>query len=239
MANFIRLFLIALLFSYCSSNKSTSSSPSTAKKRIVHLNDTLKARYRVPDEADSVHWVGSQYVPITARREFTPDPLEGMWVLDSMNGQKVPNPTGLNTEKISDGELGKTQESNNSNNGTLESPGLSESETDLESRRITPPQGSKFHLPEKPRISFFGGNETFSGFTGCNKFSGRFHITAPNKLQLSNAAPSTKMVCIGDYNEEDFIKALHQVNGFRAQGNSLALLSGTNPILVFTRTNMK
>lgn len=233
MTRFFPLIIFSLVLICCKTPSTGTHTGSTAKKRIIMRTDSTLSRNRVPDAGDSVQWVGSQVVPITARRQSTPDPIEGVWILDSMQGRKIPDPSGLKTDKIpeatTDGGNGVKEKSND----------VSESQNISGETRITPPQGSRFHLPEKPRISFFGGNETFSGFTGCNKFAGRFHISAPDKIVLSNATPSTRMVCIGDYDEDEFIKTLHQVNRFLSVGNTLTLLSGNNPILVFNRTNMK
>ncbi|HEX8462968.1 MAG TPA: META domain-containing protein, partial [Segetibacter sp.] len=119
--------------------------------------------------------------------------------------------------------------------------GVAYTSTEVEVRRvapvdkqITPAQGTKMHMPEKPSISFFGVNETFSGFTGCNKYTGRYKING-NKISLNNPAASTKMVCLGNYDEKTFLNTLASVNSFRSQNGQLELLNGEEVLLVFTK----
>jgi heat shock protein HslJ len=101
--------------------------------------------------------------------------------------------------------------------------------------RLHPEQGSTYHIPERPSISFFGSNETFTGFTGCNKMGGRFTVSGTRNISFKSAAPSTRMVCIGDYNESTFIDALQKVNTFKRQGEQLLLLQGTKVLLQFAK----
>lgn len=101
--------------------------------------------------------------------------------------------------------------------------------------RITPPQGSVYHIPQKPGISFYGSNETFSGYTGCNRFAGRYALVGDSAIDLKNATASTKMVCLGDYDEDEYLNTLRKATAYKATDGKLQLLSGNDVILIFHR----
>ncbi len=54
-------------------------------------------------------------------------------------------------------------------------------------------------------------------------------------LELKTANPSTKMVCLGDWDETVFINALHRVNKYKGNESTLELMEGSNTIMTFRR----
>lgn len=180
--------------------------------------------------------IGSEYIPVEGRVDGIPKALQGKWLLSS--GIKTAKPNidlgtkkqapgseirrdSVTTTSIVDGETRTITEVNIERMGTPE-------------KQITPAQKSKLHKAEIPSISFYGLNETFSGFTGCNKYSGRYKISG-NKITLLNGAASTKMVCIGEYDEQEFLNSLQRVNIFRVNNERLELIDGTDVVLTFSR----
>jgi heat shock protein HslJ len=187
-------------------------------------------------KSDTVQIKGEEYIPVEGRGQ-TPKSLEGNWILSS--GLKATNkakskeyyePKSVPGEQNSPGnkkktttKKGVTTMTSETTTGTIVTPG----------KQITPPQGANLHKPEKPQLSFYGLNQTFTGFTGCNRFAGRYSISG-NKINLASENPSTKMVCIGDYDESDFLSKLKRVRSFTATGNRLEL-KGNGVDLIFLR----
>ena len=188
--------------------------------------------------SDTVVVTGSEYIPIEGR--IVPGvraDLQGKWILKSgiqpekpkvdMDLLKTPTPgTEIRRDTVT---TSQTVNGVTTTTTEVEYDKIKEPE-----KQITPPQGKRAHIPERPSISFFGANETFTGFTGCNKFSGRF-ILEGNNLNMQNAAASTKMACIGEYDENAFLDALHRVNSFRNNNGELEFLDGDKVLLVFSR----
>ena len=181
-----------------------------------------------------------EYMPVEGRSETgTRADLEGAWELDSLNGVLVPGKSNLNIQAIARQAEG-TEVRHDSTTNTQTVNGVTRTTTTVlidrmgtRGNKITPPQGSNYHIPAKPTINFFGANETFSGFTGCNKYSGRYGVSGKNTISLQGAAASTKMVCLGDYDEEAFLNTLKRVNKFAANNGRLRLMEGDNTLLVF------
>ncbi|GEO08580.1 META domain-containing protein [Segetibacter aerophilus] len=179
----------------------------------------------------------SEYIPIEGRSEAgVPKELQGTWVLTS-GIQKLKASAPAGTKKLAPG----TEIRRDSVTTTTTVNGETHTTTEVNIERmatpvkqITPPQKDNLHKAEKPSISFYGANETFSGFTGCNKYSGRYRITG-NKILLLNGAASTKMVCLGEYDEQDYLNSLKRINAFRANNGKLELLNGNDVVLTFSR----
>ncbi len=190
---------------------------------------TVNKRWNITDEAgkekspDSVVVTGAQYIPLFGRNEKGVNPdIEGSWELTSMEGLVV---RGDVIERFKTIEASKYKVSNNTDSVIYSEGGA----------KITPKQRDNYHIPERPSINFYGANETFSGFSGCNRYSGRYEMPDSNSITLKNATPSTKMVCIGDYDENQFIENLHKVNKFKGSDEKLELMQGDSVILTFGR----
>jgi heat shock protein HslJ len=186
---------------------------------------------------DSILITGEEYLPVEVRGE-TPGKLEGAWILTS--GVRLSN-TGNAKKYYKPKPEPGTELSKQSSSTTTNKDGVKTTTTETEVRmvmdpgpQITPPQKKKLHKPDSPSINFYGENQTFSGFTGCNKFSGRYSSKG-NKLSLTDANPSTKMVCIGDYDEKEFLKKLESVTSFKITGGKLQMMNNNDVILVFAR----
>ena len=175
---------------------------------------------------------GNSFIPIEGR-SFNTSELEGLWELIELNGVALPQRSNLSLEAISKlkKEAAKAKESSDSAK-KQNAPIFSQEKDEV---RITPPQGGDYHIPNKPGLQFYGLNETFSGFTGCNKISGRYTVKDSTGISFNNPAPSTKMVCIGDYDETSFVNALNKVTTFRVTKNELQLLAESKPLLIFRR----
>lgn len=179
----------------------------------------------------------SEYIPVEGHSQTgVPKELQGTWLLTSGVRKTKPN-SDFGNKKLAPG----TEFRRDSVTRTTVVNGETRTTTEVNIERmgspikqITPPQKDNMHKGEKPSIAFYGLNETFSGFTGCNKYSGRYKITG-NKIILLIGAPSTKMVCIGEYDEQDFLNSVKRVNTFRANNGRLELMDGDNVLLSFAR----
>jgi len=242
MKKILVLLPVAALFS-CGTPKTTkSSAQETASNRLNSPGNGLSSN---SNTTDTITVTGTEYLPIVGKSETgTRINLEGAWVLQSMNGSKIPGTSGINTSLTTKAPPPGTEIRRDSVTSTKTINGVTHTTTEVQIDRmgnplqkITPSQGSNYHIPEKPGLNFYGSNETFSGFTGCNKISGRYTLSDTNSISFHNAAPSTKMVCIGDYDENAFLKALHSVTKFKGTNNELQLMEGDKVVLVFTKNN--
>lgn len=184
------------------------------------IGGALHAQNNLPTKSgkeDIANVTDTVVVPLSGRLESLPKGLEGKWLLKS--GIKKTKPSVDMHEKKRKNE--RIERENATTTGT-------------QTITITPSQGENLHEPEKPNISFYGLNATFSGFTGCNQYSGRYHLKG-EKLVLETAAASTKMVCLGHYDESAFLHALNRVNGYRASDGQLELLANNKVLLVFVK----
>lgn len=246
MKKILLIIPAAALFTYCSSSK-------TAQHEAVSGRQSTASSQRLdfPDHSvnfdslstDTVVITGTQYIPIEGRSETgTLADLEGAWELDSLNGTLVPGKSAINVEVLTPTVPEGGEWRHDSTTTTQTVNGVTHTTTTVlidkmgtPGNKITPPQGSNYHIPAKPSISFFGANETFSGFTGCNRFSGRYAVAGKDSISLQSAAASTKMVCLGDYDEDAFLNTLRRVNTFKAENGKLELLEGDKVILVFSK----
>jgi heat shock protein HslJ len=247
------LILAAITFTHCGTPRRTGTGGSTADSRFsTGSQPTVKT-----GPEDSIRITGTEYVPVYGRNEAgVRVDLEGSWVLHAIGTSVALRQENRVADlKAAKDEAGKayngTVISNRMNNATeVKRDSVSTKTSDgtvyttttvylidkdgNTATKITPPQGQTLHIPAPPSLSFYGSNETFSGFTGCNKISGRFSVQG-NKINFQHSGPSTRMVCIGDYDEQAFLSTLKRVNSFRTQNGQLELLEGDNALLVFTR----
>lgn len=201
---------------------------------VALLSDNSFGQASKKGSADTV---ASEYVPIEGRsKNGVPKELQGTWVL-SAGIPKTKPAVKVDDKKYTPG----SEISRDSVTTTTDVNGQTVTTTEVNIERvatpikqITPPQKDNMHKAARPSISFYGENETFSGFTGCNKYSGRYKLSG-NKLLLLNGAASTKMVCMGDYDEQTFLRALTRVNSFRSNNGTLELMDGGDVVLTFSR----
>lgn len=253
------LFIFALIFLSASCKlfkKGTSDSSDSA-----HSDGSGTASQRwnspeVPVAPDTLMVSGSEFLPMYGRSENGILPaLEGTWELESMNGTPIPEHSGFIKDVVTkiekDNQIANAKALEGALQGSMEvkrdsvtkktKSGGTQTTTTVyivdrtPTPRISPPQGTDYHVPDKPSIRFYGSNETFSGYTGCNKFSGRYVLTDSNAINLKTAAPSTRTPCLGDYNEDDFINTLHRVSKFKGENGKLQFMEGGTVILVFTK----
>lgn len=86
---------------------------------------------------------------------------------------------------------------------------------------------------EIPYITFTE-DDRVSGNTGCNNFSGAYsNLTDKGTIAFSKII-ATKMYCNG-VPENEFLKALDQVNGIKKNKEELILLDNDKPIMVFVQ----
>lgn len=214
---------VAALIASCGTPKSTRSGSGSNAMRTASSNTS-----------EEVTVTGTEVLPVLGRNEFGVRPdLEGTWVLQSSPGGSLANNrTPPPTVETKNDTTVTTEVVNGETRTVTNVQMVKEKEA-----RITPPQSSNpnMHVPDKPNIRFFGSNETVSGFTGCNKFSGRFTQTGRNSISFQNVNPSTKMVCIGDVDEVAFMNILRRVNAFRSSNGQLELMNGSDVLLVFSK----
>jgi heat shock protein HslJ len=258
MKRILVLIPIVALLSNCGTPRSTHPGSGSPTSRA------MKNKPASPDGStqDEVVVTGTQYIPVYGKNEAgVRHELEGAWVLQSMPatlGEGKTNPNNITTGKslstVNEGKdfngtilsdrMKNSKEVKRDSTYTT-SDGVTHTTTIVylidqngnQQRKITPPQSSNptIHVPEKPGINFFGNNETFAGFTGCNKISGRYTLSGANKISFQNAAPSTKMACIGEYDEDAFLTTLRRVNTFRLNNGNLELMEAENVLLVFSK----
>ncbi len=222
MMKFVFLLLITFTFSNCKTLfRSGKGNTNTVDKRVKRFNDG-SWKDKGPD---TIVPKGVQYIPLYGKRESGVNrDIEGSWELESMDGYVIKSEAVKKLDSLEQTKL-KRVTKDGANFVYSKDP------------KITPPQGSRYHIPERPSISFYGANETFSGFTGCNRYSGRYVMPDSSTISLTNAAPSTRMVCLGDYDEGAYLDNLHRVSKFRGTDDKLELLEGDRVILTFTRKN--
>lgn len=185
-------------------------------------------------QSDTISNNETVLVPLEGRAE-TPATLEGTWLLQS--GIKIKSKSEVKLVKmpapgteLRQGEVTTTKMVNGEQITTTEVEVVKVSDP---GKQVTQPQGNRLHYPEKPGISFYGENQTLSGFSGCNKFSGRYSAKG-NHINIETDA-STQMACIGQYDEKEFMDKLKKVNKYKVDNGKLELMKGDNVELVFTR----
>ncbi|WP_207493071.1 META domain-containing protein [Aridibaculum aurantiacum] len=188
---------------------------------------------------DSILVTGEAYIPVEGRGE-TPGRLEGSWTL--VSGVKAANKQRM--QEVYKKKPAPGTETKRETTTTTETVGggtVVTTETEIQmireqEKQITPQQKEIMHKPQPPSISFFGKNHTFTGFTGCNRFAGRY-TSSGNKLTIKAANPSTRMECIGEFDEKDFLEKINQVNSFRISNGRLHLMRGNDVLLVMAQNN--
>jgi heat shock protein HslJ len=87
---------------------------------------------------------------------------------------------------------------------------------------------------ESPEIYFDHKTNTLSGYTGCNKLSGTYHMKG-DKIQIQ-PAPATRYMCIGKSNfEQEFMTGLYACDSVSLEQESLFLWSSNKLIAQFIK----
>ncbi len=82
----------------------------------------------------------------------------------------------------------------------------------------------------EPFIVFENEETRFHGNTSCNNFFGTFELHEKNKIKFSQIG-MTKMACIGNNLETQFIRVLESTTAYKIDNDTLTLLSETDEIL--------
>jgi heat shock protein HslJ len=82
-------------------------------------------------------------------------------------------------------------------------------------------------------LQFNATNDAVNGTTGCNRFTGRYSADTVN-LHFSPNLALTKKACPG-YDEQLFLKALHQVNRYRLMESELELRENNAIVMIFAK----
>ena len=224
------LIAAATFLSYCSEAQTTYgiNPKRLSKRKSVAANSS--------SVSDTIQVSGTQYLPVLGKSESgTRADLAGTWILQSMGDEATERGnTGIKNSMNNDARRDSSIKTKTINRVTQTTTEVQINKSGNPEKRITPSQSSNYHITEKPGLSFYGSNENFAGFTGCNRIAGRYTVTG-NSINFENAAPSTKMVCIGAYDENAFLHALHRINSFKATSYQLQLMEGDNVLLVFTK----
>lgn len=80
-------------------------------------------------------------------------------------------------------------------------------------------------------ISFNSETKTISGFSGCNRFSGKYNVDG-DAIKLSDIV-STEKLCLNKESsiEKNILKALNSASKFQIKDNTLSLLSKDKVVL--------
>lgn len=247
------LLIAAFAFAACGQVRKTHTGGETATTRF---NSGASPSIPKNNQPDTIIVTGSEYLKVLGRNENGMYPqLEGTWELETMPGGNLASNKNIIKEtasmtgdegkpytgKILDESMKDSKEikrettTKKTDKGTTTETTVYLVNKNEPERRITPAQGDKYHYPEKPFLNLFGSNETFSGFTGCNRIAGRYALRGNDGITFSHSAPSTRMVCIGDYDEKEFFSALKRVNRYKSTGSQLQLMDGDDVVLVFGR----
>lgn len=107
---------------------------------------------------------------------------------------------------------------------TLEGQNIDQSNTD----------GKKIHF------NLNSTDQTISGYSGCNIFSGSYNLESGGRIDISNLA-STRMACPdSEFNENKMLKALELADNYTFQNGMLSLNIGRRaPLAVFKKVTME
>ncbi|MDR3287513.1 MAG: META domain-containing protein [Prevotellaceae bacterium] len=96
--------------------------------------------------------------------------------------------------------------------------------------------GQQIESPPKPAYITFGDDDTFSGFSGCNGFSGSYYLSG-DILKLDNVI-STQRGCLGGNNPERlFFSVISRTDACTVIGNKLILTQMSAEIATFEGVN--
>ncbi|WP_276497513.1 META domain-containing protein [Pontibacter litorisediminis] len=96
----------------------------------------------------------------------------------------------------------------------------------LEGQDVQRPQNTQTAF-----IRFEEGKTRVHGFTGCNRFFGRYELDGQN-LKLSNLG-STRMACPDMDQENKLLDVLSRVDSYRIAGDLLTLYAGGTAVATF------
>lgn len=96
----------------------------------------------------------------------------------------------------------------------------------IKGKDITPSPSPR----SEARLLMMSKENRFSGSGGCNTFTGTYKWEG--QLLEFSTGPSTMMACVPPFMEQDqqFIKALQETDGYRIQGKQLELLKGKKTV---------
>lgn len=83
-----------------------------------------------------------------------------------------------------------------------------------------------------PTIAFDQGQNRVSGHGSCNRYTGGFTLTAPDKIAFSPMA-ATKMACPGLNVESRYFELLNKANKWSIKDGVLTLSQDSNALLTF------
>ncbi|HEX7903815.1 MAG TPA: META domain-containing protein [Chitinophagaceae bacterium] len=86
---------------------------------------------------------------------------------------------------------------------------------------------------KKPNISFDVANNTVSGNTSCNSFSGKLKADSI-RINFTEPFVMTKMACPGE-GEATFLQTIKKVNKYNIDGNTLTFIMGDIAMMRFKR----
>jgi len=87
---------------------------------------------------------------------------------------------------------------------------------------------------ELPYLDLHVSENAFSGFGGCNRISGELGLEDTNRIAFKNVI-STKMACLSDNREPEFMKVLQETSTYVISGNRLILYVNGNPQAVLVK----
>jgi len=100
----------------------------------------------------------------------------------------------------------------------------------LEGQDVQRPQNT-----QTAYVRFEEGKTRVIGFTGCNRFSGKYKLSG-QKLTMSNLS-SSRMACPEIDQENKMLDLLGQVDSYRVAGDLLTLYAGETAVATFRAGN--
>jgi heat shock protein HslJ len=99
---------------------------------------------------------------------------------------------------------------------------------------IQRPGGAETAVALEPLYSIqFGADGRFSGQAYCNRHFGQYELRPSGAIALTGGA-STRMMCLGESIEDEFLKTLGTITNYEILAEKLILSSGGGAKLTFT-----
>lgn len=88
---------------------------------------------------------------------------------------------------------------------------------------------------ELPYMDLHTDISQFTGFAGCNRMKGKLFISEGNQLKFVEVI-TTRMACLGNNRENDFLKAFEAATQYEIRDNLLYLYNPKEALLVFVKS---
>lgn len=90
-------------------------------------------------------------------------------------------------------------------------------------------------MKELPRLEMNSSTNKFTGFAGCNRMNGTLYFER-GLLRFTNVI-TTRMACLGNNKEAEFLKALQSTTTYKVENGKLILSNPSGEKLVFKKVD--